>query len=659
MSKNKQPRPATKFSRRRLIGTGIAATAGLSLGGRSIARGRGLDHLADKEFDFIIVGSGAGGGPLACNLVEAGYEVLLLEAGSRDTNSPARDVPLFHPAASEDESLSWAFYTNHYQDPERQAAESKHYQPGEAKWSPRGGVYYPRGSTIGGSTAVNAMLTVLPHEEDFNLVADLTGDESWRSFAPYSRSRGMIPEYFKRVQRWLPIKLADLSLAGGAPHLSKVVTETVKSQGLFNAIDNLGNIFNPDTLLDPNTMAVVKEQREGAFQAPMAIGNERDQRRGVEVPAGHRGSVRDRIIACESQYNNFTVQTDCLVSKIIFEDNRVIGVEAMSGEKLYKAERNYQPGVDSQDYPKSILRAGKEVIISAGAFNTPQLLKLSGIGPKEELEALGIDVLVDLPGVGRNLQDRYEVPLINTMKASLDIGGDCRPFQENDPCLTSFYEGNNPPTFYNTNGALISVIKKSAEAKKDGTSPDLFMFGLPSSFKGYYENYSFDSFMEQDKFTWLILKGHTNNSAGTVRLRSADPLETPEINFNYFAEGNDSSGEDLDGVVEGLKTARSIMKRVSDLTVEEVIPGPEVQSDEELRQFVRTESWGHHAACSCPIGSDSDPMAVLDSEFKVRGTEGLRVVDASVFPRIPGFFIVLPIYMISEKASDVIISSYS
>ena len=658
MQKKKPKVSAMKFHRRNFIKSSFALTTA-SLGFTPDIKAQISTAKPSKsDYDFIIVGSGAGGGPLACNLAEAGFEVLLIEAGSRDTKSPARDVPLFHPAASEDESLSWAFYVNHYKNEEKQQSEPKHYAPGEAQWSAEGGVYYPRGSTIGGSTAVNAMLTVLPHTEDFDYIAEITGDKSWLSFAPYSSTRGMIPEYFARVQKWLPVKLADLRLAGGAPHLTEIISETVKSQGLFNVIDNLGNLFNPDSILDPNTMSVVKEKREGAFQAPMAIGNKRDQRRGVDVPQGHRGSVRDRILDCEKNNNNLTVVTDCFVTQVLFEELTATGVETIQGEKLYRAERKYQPGLDGRTAEKIVFTARNEVILSAGTFNTPQILKLSGIGPRRELENLSIPVKLDLPGVGRNMQDRYEVPLIHEMRDSLDIGASCRPFQEGDPCLTKFYEGDDEPSFYSTNGALISVVKKSRSAEKSGGSPDLFLFGLPSSFKGYYENYSFDSFSEQNKFTWLILKGHTNNSAGTVELKSSDPLEPPQINFNYYSEGNDQSGDDLEAVVEGIEEARKIMDRVPNLTVEEVMPGNTFQDKDSLRTFAKTQSWGHHAACTCPIGADDDPYAVLDSEFNVRGTRNLRVVDASVFPKIPGFFIVLPIYMISEKASDIIINQY-
>ena len=142
-----------------------------------------------------------------------------------------------------------------------------------------------------------------------------------------------------------------------------------------------------------------------------------------------------------------------------------------------------------------------------------------------------------------------------------------------------------------------------------------------------------------------------------MTLRSADPRDTPEINFRYFEEGNDANAEDLTSVVEGVKFVRAMTAELKrrKLIVEEELPGDAVQTDDELREFVRNNAWGHHASCTCPIGP-KDNGGVLSSDFRVHGVQGLRVVDASVFPRIPGFFIVSAIYMIGEKAADAILA---
>lgn len=158
--------------------------------------------------------------------------------------------------------------------------------------------------------------------------------------------------------------------------------------------------------------------------------------------------------------------------------------------------------------------------------------------------------------------------------------------------------------------------------------------------------------------TWAVLKAHTNNRAGEVRLKSADPKERPYINFKYFAEGDPDNDEDLNSVVTGVKFVRELARPLKELgiIVEEEAPGTDCVTDEQIRDFVRYQSWGHHASCTCAIGPNGDRNAVLDKEFRVRGTQGLRVVDASVFPRIPGMFIVSAVYMIAEKAADVILA---
>ncbi|MCT2184142.1 GMC oxidoreductase [Brevibacterium casei] len=129
--------------------------------------------------------------------------------------------------------------------------------------------------------------------------------------------------------------------------------------------------------------------------------------------------------------------------------------------------------------------------------------------------------------------------------------------------------------------------------------------------------------------------------------------------MRYFDEGSDGWERDLDGVVDGLEMARTIVGSIENTkVVRELVPGAEVASREELREFVKREAWGHHACGTAKIGTDDDPMAVLDGDLRVRGVEGLRVVDASVFPDIPGFFIASAVYMVSEKASDQIIAEY-
>jgi choline dehydrogenase len=209
--------------------------------------------------------------------------------------------------------------------------------------------------------------------------------------------------------------------------------------------------------------------------------------------------------------------------------------------------------------------------------------------------------------------------------------------------------------FYATNGAVLGIIKRSSP-RKETDAPDLFIFGLPLDFRGYKVGYSEEAASHDDRFTWAVLKGHTDNRSGYVKLKSNSAFDTPEINFKYFEESSQEHANDLQSVVDGVEFVREIYKRLENDGVIAEQLSPKV--DEDLHAFVKNNAWGHLASCTCKIGPDKDTDAILDKDFQVRGAKNLRIVDASVFPRIPGLFILSAVYMISEKASDVIIDKY-
>jgi choline dehydrogenase-like flavoprotein len=257
---------------------------------------------------------------------------------------------------------------------------------------------------------------------------------------------------------------------------------------------------------------------------------------------------------------------------------------------------------------------------------------------------------VPLAGVGKNLQDRYEIAIVNRMKKPWEaLEG--ATFSNDDPLYRQW--SANGEGVYSTNGAVACVIARSTVGTP---SPDLFCYALIGDFRGYAPKYSTAFPAHHDRLTWVVLKGHTNNTGGEVTLKSADPRATPAINFRYFDEGTGVAAEDLNAVVQGINLVRRMTAGLKkELGVTEEFPGDSYDTDEKLQTFVRNQAWGHHASCTCAIGP-REHGGVLTSDFKVHGTEGLRVVDASVFPRVPGLFIVSAIYMIGEKAADVLIA---
>lgn len=451
-------------------------------------------------------------------------------------------------------------------------------------------MHCPRGRVLGGSSSINGMVFVRGHAKDYDEWADL-GAQGW----DYAHC---LP-YFKRMENYE--FGADQWRGSGGP--INVNNGNRRANPLYNAFIDAGKQAGYAATDDYNGRL-----QEGF--GPMQM----------NVKHGRRWSTSNAYLRPVKSRPNLTVLTGAFTEKLLLEGKRAVGVQ-------------YQRRGKSQ-----VVKAKREVILSAGSVGSPHLLQVSGIGAADHLREAGIDTIHELPGVGANLQDHLEFYFQYRCKQPITLNGKLDP-------LSKLKIGVQWILARNGLGASNHFESCAFIRSKVGVEwPDIQYHFLPAAMR-YDGNAAFDGHGFQ-----VHVGQNKASSRGWVKARSADIREHPEIRFNYM-----QTEEDREGFRACVRLTREIINQPAfdEFRDGEIQPGEHIQSDEEIDAFVRqaVES-AYHPSCSNKMGEDD--MAVVDSQARVRGLEGLRVVDSSIFPSIPNGNLNAPTMMLAERAADII-----
>ena len=527
------------------------------------------------RYDFVIVGGGSAGSALANRLTADGSnQVLVLEAGRPDYRW---DI-LVHMPAALTMPIGNRFYDWKYE------SEPEPFMGGRR-------IYHARGKLLGGSSSINGMIFQRGNPLDYERWASDRGMEDW----DYAHC---LP-YFKRM---------ETCLAGGNEYrgtdgplvLERGPATSPLFRAFFEAVQQAGYALTKD----------VNGYRQEGF-APF----------DRNIHRGRRLSAARAYLHPVMYRKNLTVECNSLVSKIVFEGKRAVGVElgAPAGRQV---------------------RAG-EVILCGGAFNSPQLLQLSGVGNAEELQALDAPVVEHLPGVGEHLQDHLEVYIQHACTQPVSLAPALkwrnRPWiglqwlVRKGPGATNHFEGGG-----------------FARGNEDVKYPNLMFHFLPIAVR-------YDGSAPAEGHGYQVHIGPMySDSRGSVKIKSLDPTVHPALRFNYL-----STAKDRREWAEAIYVARHILGQSAfrEFDGGELSPGPSVSTESEILEWVaRDGETALHPSCTCRMGTDD--LSVVDpSTMRVHGLEGLRVVDASVMPYVTNANIYAPVMMVAEKSADIILGN--
>jgi choline dehydrogenase len=466
------------------------------------------------------------------------------------------------------------------------------------KSEPEPGLYgrqldIPRGRTLGGTSSINAMIAIRGHRRDYD--------------------------------RWSESGLAGWSYAELLPYFKRLETHW-RGAGPYHGGDGpvrISRMEGADLLWEP---LLASARAAGIPFCEDPNGAEQDGISQMEATAqgGLRSSSARAYLYPAMDRPNLTIQTDALAGRVVIANGRATGVDfAVRGQR-------------------QTAQAAREIIVCGGAYNSPHLLMLSGVGPADELRALGIDVVHDLPGVGRNLSDHPNILNEYELRGEEGLTRHLRMDRAALSVVRWMLTRGGPFAYTGTTANVFARTREGLD------QPDIQMMSLPISNNA---ELWVPGLQRKPAFHLAVRTGFLQpKSRGWVKLRSANPADAPRILLNLFDDP-----ADLDAMVRAVRLSRSVYSQqpLRDMIRREVLPGPGTDSEADIREHLRRNA-GHrsHPVGTCRMGLDAD--AVVDAQLRVRGIEGLRVADASVMPAVTSGNTNLPSMMIGERAADLI-----
>ncbi len=533
-------------------------------------------------YDFVIIGAGSAGSALANRLsADPSNRVLVLEAGRMDS---LWDVFIHMPAA-----LAFPIGSRFY--------DWKYESEPEPNMGGRR-VYHARGKVVGGSSSINGMIFQRGNPLDYERWASDPGMSTW--------DHAHCLPYFKRMETCLAAAPDDPYRGRSGPLILERGPATSPLFGaFFAAVQQAGYPLTDD----------VNGYRQEGF-APF----------DRNIHRGRRLSAARAYLHPVTSRPNLDVRTRSLVTQIVFEGSRAVGVRYTRGRG-----------------PVQTVRAG-EVILCGGAINSPQLLQLSGVGNAADLAPMGIDVVADRPGVGQNLQDHLEVYIQYACTQPVSVQPGMKMWRR--PFIGAqwlFFRSGLGATNHFEAGGFV-------RGDEDVAYPNLMFHFLPIAIR-------YDGSSPAGGHGYQVHVGPMYSDArGSITLTSTDPRRHPALRFNYL-----STEQDRREWVEAIRVARDILTQpaFAPFNGGETSPGQPVQTEDEIRAWVAKDGeTALHPSCTTKMGSPDDPTSVIDPlSMRVYGTEGLRVVDASVFPYVTNGNIYAPVMMTAEKSADLILGN--